>query len=339
MRFPWVHTNVFLELPKVLDEFRRLYDDVVDAFARGGTGRICLEPREPPGHDLWRALRQLADRALPEGHRVRPLYDLGVALGEYELALREYTPSPGRSHDLGALPDVRDLVRRAGQVPPEFLEDLPLLQSLAGLLPVLDRSGQAAAFGQYYASNLGHWTTDWPPDGPVPVRLMLDALVDHAERGLAEAAIPHRGASPERPARVDPVVPESDYPVWSKKQGKRWDGQLSGSPAAKPKGTSHEQRVPEWDANRGRLQVGDQDARRVKRTGAENVRKILDAFEKAGWPVELENPLADPHLSSKDEVTLHEAVRSLNDGLSLIRFHVSDSGTMVWWDFCPPKTP
>lgn len=84
---------------------------------------------------------------------------------------------------------------------------------------------------------------------------------------------------------------------------------------------------PSWDAASGKLFLDGEIARRLRRLRSPtNVEQILNAFQQAGWPAEVENPLGG------DAQTLHQALRSLHQGLRGLRFHSHQGGEFVSWE-------
>lgn len=84
---------------------------------------------------------------------------------------------------------------------------------------------------------------------------------------------------------------------------------------------------PRWDAASGKLYLGNQLVRRVRLLQhPSNVQQILDAFQAAGWPRQIKNPLGG------DQQTLHQTLRSLHTGLSGLRFHSQEGGQAVSWE-------
>lgn len=89
---------------------------------------------------------------------------------------------------------------------------------------------------------------------------------------------------------------------------------------------------PRWEKERdglwvGELRVGDRVQRRVRHL-AKNIIPILDAFEEEGWPVSVLDPL-----SGDDPQRRHETIRSLNEGLTRIRFHGDGTNEGIKWDW------
>jgi hypothetical protein len=84
---------------------------------------------------------------------------------------------------------------------------------------------------------------------------------------------------------------------------------------------------PRWDGERFELRVGDRIVRRV-RPIATNVILILATFEEEGWPPTIYDPMA-----GIDAQRRHETIRSLNDGLSQIRFHGDGKNEGIKWEW------
>ena len=83
----------------------------------------------------------------------------------------------------------------------------------------------------------------------------------------------------------------------------------------------------EWSKTTGELWFQGRLVRKVRVEVATQICRILDGFQDEGWPRSIDNPI-DTSLSSQP---LHDAVASLNRGLSGVRFHVSDEGESIYW--------
>ena len=85
---------------------------------------------------------------------------------------------------------------------------------------------------------------------------------------------------------------------------------------------------PNWHRESGELRSGAQVIRRVRvMASPSNIQLILNAFQAAGWPSRIDDPLPD----GPDQQRLHQAILSLNEGLDSIRFHVQEGGQAVTW--------
>lgn len=86
---------------------------------------------------------------------------------------------------------------------------------------------------------------------------------------------------------------------------------------------------PSWDHGTGKLHYGGKLARQVQNPGrATNIVAILDAFEEQGWPARIDDPLPD----GGDKQRLREAIRTLNQGLSRLRFRADGTGSGICWE-------
>jgi len=90
--------------------------------------------------------------------------------------------------------------------------------------------------------------------------------------------------------------------------------------------------APAWDAQRRELRFGD---RLVKayRVPAANQERVLEAFQDAGWPECLDNPL--PHASDQDaKRRLHQTIQKLNQSTRSgpLRFRGDGTGQRICWE-------
>jgi hypothetical protein len=84
--------------------------------------------------------------------------------------------------------------------------------------------------------------------------------------------------------------------------------------------------LPQWDPQNGSLSFDGRLIRNVRiLRDKSNIQKVLDAFEAAGWPTRIDNPLV------LGQQQLHETIRSLNHGLETIRFHTQEGAEAVVW--------
>jgi hypothetical protein len=113
-------------------------------------------------------------------------------------------------------------------------------------------------------------------------------------------------------------------------------------PPSDPKALPSSGEKPKWNKERGELRWQRQLARKVV-LRATNIVAVLDAFEAQGWPFKIKDPLApppDPHVAMKHQrmsnsMRLHETIKTLNDGLRLIRFHADGTGEGISWEAGP----
>ncbi len=79
---------------------------------------------------------------------------------------------------------------------------------------------------------------------------------------------------------------------------------------------------PVWDRDRGELRFNGEVIRRVS-ARAMRLIPILDTFEELGWPDRVDDP--------NPPGTLANAVKRLNDELSMIRFFRDGSAEGIGW--------
>jgi hypothetical protein len=103
-------------------------------------------------------------------------------------------------------------------------------------------------------------------------------------------------------------------------------------------GGRNKRRKPRWDAESGELRVGDEIIRRVI-PRAKSVRQVLDAFERQGWPRRVDAPFESSARTAAQArysgLWLHDTIKSLNNGIMLIRFRSDGRGAGVCWDWLP----
>ena len=96
-----------------------------------------------------------------------------------------------------------------------------------------------------------------------------------------------------------------------------------------PQQESPNREVPVWNRTEGRLRWRNRIVRRVRiMRQPSNIQRILDAFETAGWPASLDNPLP----GRVDQLQLHQALKSLNHGLIRIRFRAQRGAAEIIWE-------
>ena len=90
-----------------------------------------------------------------------------------------------------------------------------------------------------------------------------------------------------------------------------------------------DKRVPQWNAATGKLFWENRLVRKLRiLKKPSNIQIILNAFEAAGWPERIPNPVR-PGLAPP--VQVHETLRSLNKNLKAIRFHSQEGAGAIHW--------
>jgi hypothetical protein len=90
--------------------------------------------------------------------------------------------------------------------------------------------------------------------------------------------------------------------------------------------------TPEWDALRRELRFAGQVVK-VYRVPAENQERVLTAFQEAGWPACLADPLPQKPEQNASR-RLHETIQKLNRIVhcKVIRFRGDGTGTRICWE-------
>jgi hypothetical protein len=91
--------------------------------------------------------------------------------------------------------------------------------------------------------------------------------------------------------------------------------------------------LPVWDTSAGELRYLDQLVKGFRKA-ISNQRAVLDAFQRLGWPEELEDPLPPPEggvIHARER--LQDTVKNLNRGhhRRLLRFYGTGRGRVVGW--------
>lgn len=95
---------------------------------------------------------------------------------------------------------------------------------------------------------------------------------------------------------------------------------------------------PVWNDGLGQLSAGSLIILILDKP-APNLRAILNAFQAAGWPGWIANPI-EPDPTMDKHARLGSAVYKLNGGkkkIKLLRFHRDGKGAGVIWEWLPTK--
>ena len=92
--------------------------------------------------------------------------------------------------------------------------------------------------------------------------------------------------------------------------------------------------TPLWKEEARELRYQDEVVRSVPRPGvAKNIVTVLNAFEAAGWPTRIDNPL-----KLKSPQKLRDTLKSVNEGLEKLRFESDGTSTGILWRVLPVST-
>jgi hypothetical protein len=88
---------------------------------------------------------------------------------------------------------------------------------------------------------------------------------------------------------------------------------------------------PSWNSDRCELFFEGAVIRKIRgRSVATNLVMILDSFQQQGWPDRIDYPFS----GIRDPQRLREAVATLNEGVTAIRFRCDGSSAGILWERC-----
>jgi hypothetical protein len=92
--------------------------------------------------------------------------------------------------------------------------------------------------------------------------------------------------------------------------------------------------LPVWNRERRELRFRRHLVKRFLRP-AKNQQLIIAAFAELRWPERMENPVGGPHKRAHEH--LRDAVKKLNRGQDILRFHADGTGQGIRWEVVGPK--
>jgi hypothetical protein len=293
-----IDQNVYSELRQILGEREQQWAAVSSMVGqvfddlRPWDAQLVDKSRD----ESYSELRAFADQAL-EHSGFKPWYDLGAAVGAYFLSLSNRV-------DDQPMPNLDKVVERAGALPATDRKPIPVLESMVGHASDLPSLKARAFLEKTVASPavLATLTSYGSDSDAVVVLTLLHKLDDAVQDGLASITQPaHAQSTGTATAASPPAV------------------------------------LPKWDKPSGELRLGSTIIRKVA-ARADKAIKVLDAFEAQAWPSRIANPLhiPSPNISQQNRIIydselLHNTIRSLNTGLTEIKFHGDGGGEGIQW--------
>ena len=292
--------------------------------------RQVVSDADFPAEQTWARLPPLADQALPLTSPVRCLYELGAAIGDYQLALLPMQPLSYGTGDFDSWPSPESLMRAIRKIPADMVAAIPLLDSLvrASTRVTANRGetmrGLIAAISEHMYIKPAQADIDrhFHPEDELDLLFRIYKSLNSGFSGVDYDRLSNTYDSIQRGLE------------WL-----RWDR----LPAQE-----QERRIRE--ATRGNqvagvLYVHGEAVRIVYRKKRKQERQenpimiILDYFQRdaapeEGWPASIDNPFWPDSGSGRPssiEKKTTNAVESLNNSLTRIKFSTSNHGDLIYW--------
>ena len=284
--------NVFGELGRVLDAIDEQAAAMIRAWEADDDSFASWAPALT-GETNWKNLRSLADQAIGNASALRPWFDLGAAVGSCQAYVQDCA---------------HELIERFGDI-----ERLLVHKPMASreILPCLKHVADAARFL------------------PKQTLAMIPVLSDLVRRLPAHGDALHPDSSAEFLTGDRHGLRLVAEPGFNLANANMFVDQIDQSiQEVAGQAVLPTLSTPQWDGDRSRLLMDGKVIRTVSRL-AKNVVQILRAFEDDGWPDRIDDPITGPE--ANQPTRLHEAIRSLNNGLTMIRFRSDGTGTGIEW--------
>jgi hypothetical protein len=262
---------------------------------------LAMVQNHAAGQSTWDD-RLVAAAAQQSNADLRSLVDAASAhLGELESAFRlgmhlgDYTVVV-HSGDLRrkSPPGLDEIVAAAESLPRTLGSHLPVLKNLLAAASNPRSRGARKILTNALTRHAQDYRMYGADDDLFVVGKLIFALDTAIQEGVQESVL-----SKPKPSNV--VQPPVDArPSWVKERSGAWVGEL---------------------------RIGDRVVRKL-RAKAPNVIAVLDAFEEKGWPEAIDDPT-----SQNDSQRRHETLRSLNQGLTVIKFHGDGTNKGIKWNW------
>ncbi len=285
--------NVFGELERVLDAIDEQTAAIIRAWEADDESVKFGGPAVPV-ETKWKELRSLADQAIGNASELRLWFDLGAAVGLCQ----------GHIQDCGFDPIVRfgDIERLLVHQPSASYEILPQLQRVADAARSLPQRTLAVI------PVLSAFVERLPALGDRDQPISSAEFFAGDWHGLRHYAGPDLNL-----ANAGWFLDRIDQSI-----------QEVAGQAVLPTLSN-----PHWDRERSKLLLDGKVIRKVSKQ-AKHVLQILSTFEDDDWPDRIDDPISG--LEESQPARLHEAIRSLNEGLKMIRFRSDGTGKGITWE-------
>ena len=301
-----INPNVFSLFQSTIVEIREYTTRLVDRCTDGNLGFKQAQKLNLPKGDNWDNLQHLAALSLADSSSLRPHYDVGKAIAEYEFKLKRFliTDSAYIPYtdimNLNRLPKIEPLVRTICDLPDEFVVASPRLVIIKNLSKTLKSDEQEVFFKKCFT------------------RLKIDKI--YYSKNIDYAAICFLIMMLNRFLQEDLEFTTTDHLS-------ECQATVDGTSLA----TEHKDIRPSLISYKGefRLMYGQQVAREIDHR-FDKALTIYRAFQAANWVEKISSPYFIPE-SKYNLSQLADALKAANKGLHLLRFSSSETASRVSW--------
>jgi hypothetical protein len=288
-----MHNNVFAGIPSVRDEFLKLEDELI-FFSDSSPSK--LESLRKSLLGLCDRLRVLADRALPEAHPLKALYEFGRGLGNYMTEVHFRRPPV----TVDSSPDIRPLAHLAYSIPRAMRGRSSICHSLARLGREAGKCDKLEAIERYYEAENGPGFAGGSWDVWEIERMIIDNIFAF-EGELAEISYNNTKSVQELPLEKKDIEPVK----------------------------------PAWDEKSRELRWKDKVIKRVRRD-AHNVILILNTFHECEWSQTVDDPLSpNQNVDALDRLRYAVRSLNDHTDKGTVRFFVDRTGQHICWEESP----
>ena len=191
-----IKANAFSELSVVLNELDGLFSRLSESRNEGAETFNQIA-RGVLRSQAFQDLRRVADCALAEGQPSKGWYNLGVALGDYDLAHRDTYDGEQGSDQVDAAPDITPIVMAAHRLPSDEARKCPLLGSLIEISREKKGRTARAILKEFIDTNYCEGRLSTASDGLLSFTHIIDDVNTIIQDDLSNLSdIESRGSSP-----------------------------------------------------------------------------------------------------------------------------------------------
>jgi hypothetical protein len=279
---------------KTLDSLKDYCDRLHVAWGKGIRAAIPLRVDDPQFEPLRRDFIRLADRALTRDSPLRPFYDAGAAIGDFQYRVLKTAAATADSELGPELPEIEPLVCGLRRLP----------------AAVVQRCKAATVVPRSLGGSKG-------PEADKVLRVLLPHFDIHEDKPRSFwSRFEDQDFLQTRLGQIYVSMEFLFKDLSNSTMGIEFES-IAPQEAERP-------RVPSWDPVTGILICGDETV--TIATQATNLRPVLNRFEESGWQNSVGNPLV-----KKNEQAIYQVQKLLKAKTSRIEFSVCEGGKSIGW--------